>query len=263
MYHNLKQWALGFHLFEQANQKYPLGASNTPRQTWVMYLWPYIEQNNLADRNDLKQHFYVEPGTKGGTLNGLCGQGVKLYRCPSDDLGSDLDKPGATYQRRRGNYVVNWGPLKYGETPVTGKMAPFAHLGGDRAKSRVTKVSHISDGLSNTMLMSETIMAKSHDDNDWRGDIQNDDGVFKFMSLNTPNTSAVDVVNWAIPNGDPLMPVSTAGTQHSAARSRHQGGVNVAMCDGSVQFMTNNIALGVWQALSTMDGGETTTNFQN
>ena len=31
------------------------------------------------------------------------------------------------------------------------------------------------------MLMSETLMARSHDDNDWRGDIQNDDGVFKLQ----------------------------------------------------------------------------------
>ena len=105
-------------------------------------------------------------------------------------------------------------------------------------------------------MLSETLMAQSHDDNDWRGDIQNDDGVFKFMTLLTPNSSAADVVNWAIPTNDPLMPVSTAGSQYSAARSRHTGGVNTAMCDGSIRFVSNSVSLATWQALGTMDGGE-------
>ena len=105
-------------------------------------------------------------------------------------------------------------------------------------------------------MMSETLAAWSQADNDWRGDIQNDDGVFKFMTLLTPNSSAPDVVNWAIPNNDPLMPVSTAGLEYSAARSRHTGGVNASLCDGSVRFVSNSISLGTWEALGTMNGGE-------
>jgi len=104
-------------------------------------------------------------------------------------------------------------------------------------------------------------MAKSPDDNDWRGDIQNDDGVFKFMTILTPNSSAPDVVNWAIPNGDPKMPVNTAGAQYSAARSRHAGGVNVAFCDGSIRFIRDSISLQTWQWLGTMDGGEVPANY--
>ncbi len=40
------------------------------------------------------------------------------------------------------------------------------------------------------------------------------------------------------------------------ARSRHPGGVNVAMCDGSVQFVSESTALRVWQSLATPAGGE-------
>ena len=46
-------------------------ARNNPRQTWVMYLWPYIEQDNLAAKIDLTQPFYLPPGTIADTLNGL------------------------------------------------------------------------------------------------------------------------------------------------------------------------------------------------
>src|SRR5947209_13682246 len=45
---NLKQWGLAMHGYHDANGKLPLGARNGPRQTWVMYLWPYVEQDNLA-----------------------------------------------------------------------------------------------------------------------------------------------------------------------------------------------------------------------
>jgi prepilin-type processing-associated H-X9-DG protein len=38
--------------------------------------------------------------------------------------------------------------------------------------------------------------------------------------------------------------------------SAHPGGVSVAFGDGSVRFMKDSIALPVWRALSTRNGGE-------
>jgi prepilin-type N-terminal cleavage/methylation domain-containing protein/prepilin-type processing-associated H-X9-DG protein len=274
---NLKQWALAMHNFVDVNGQLPLGATDdnttrhTVRQTWVRFVWPYIEESNLTLHDDPTKPFYVPPCTIVYTLNGLTGAKVPMYYCPSDVVGADLDQASQSeggYDRRRGNYVVNWGNYKYpldsGGTDVpnwpTGPAAPFSHFHGNRSKPVVVKLADISDGTSNTMLMSETIKATSHQDNDWRGDIQNDDGVFKFMTILTPNSSAPDYVDWAIPNGDPLMPVVASEPQYSAARSRHSGGVNVAMCDGSVHFVSNNIDLATWQALGTMNGGETVSN---
>jgi prepilin-type N-terminal cleavage/methylation domain-containing protein/prepilin-type processing-associated H-X9-DG protein len=254
---NLKQWALAMHNFHDTYGQLPLGARNNPRQTWVMYLWPYIEQNNLSNKiNTATQPFYMPPATVYFTLNGLTGAKVPLYYCPSDN-GSDLDASNERYQRRRGNYVVNWGNVKYDTpTPAGAGLAPFAHVSGKRKTPEVTTITGITDGTSNTLMLSEALMAKSHHDNDWRGDIQNDDGVFKFMTLTTPNSSAPDVVNWAIPDSDPYMPVNKAGRQYSAARSRHPGGVNASLCDGSVRFVSNTITLYTWMALATMNGGE-------
>jgi prepilin-type processing-associated H-X9-DG protein len=42
----------------------------------------------------------------------------------------------------------------------------------------------------------------------------------------------------------------------NAARSRHPGGVNAAMADGSVKFFKNSINLYTWRALSTTQGNE-------
>jgi prepilin-type N-terminal cleavage/methylation domain-containing protein/prepilin-type processing-associated H-X9-DG protein len=262
---NLKQWGLAMHAYHDVNKKLPLGSRRGPRQTWVMYLWPYIEQANLTKGvNYNVQHFYTNtpaPMTIYHTLNGYTGAKVPLYYCPSDD-GADLDDPSQMYTRRRGNYVVNWGNAYYDRAPPTAS-APFAHINGNRRTPRGVTLQSITDGTSNTLMMSEYLMATSHLDNDWRGDIQNDDGTFRFHTLTTPNSTVPDQVNWAIPNGDPAMPVNTNSPEFNAARSRHTGGVNVAMCDGSVQFISNSIASGVWAAMGTMNGGEVVGNFLN
>jgi prepilin-type N-terminal cleavage/methylation domain-containing protein/prepilin-type processing-associated H-X9-DG protein len=264
---NLKQWSLAMHNYHDVNGRLPAPATDNNdklhvvRQTWVRAVWSYIEQSNLTFKDDLTKPFYVPPCTIPNTLNGLTGAYVPMYYCPSDTLGADQDLPSQQYDRRRGNYVVNWGAVKYDTAPPPNASAPFAHLKGKRSTPRITKIADISDGTSNTLMMSETLRAWSHDDNDWRGDIQNDGGVFKFMTITTPNSTAPDVVGWAIKNGDPLMPVTTAGDQYSAARSRHAGGVNVTLCDGSVRFVSNSIALDTWKALGTMNGGEVAGDF--
>ncbi|AMV29246.1 putative major pilin subunit [Gemmata sp. SH-PL17] len=255
---NLKQWGLAMHNYHDAVGQFPIGARNNPRQSWVMYLWPYVEQTALSSKvNYPTQQFYEPPTTIGNTMTGLCGARVAIYYCPTDN-GSDLNSPSAYYQRARGNYVVNWGNALYDTAPPAGQ-APFYHVSGNRSTPGKVVMTSITDGTSNTLMMSETLMAKSPDDNDWRGDIHNDDGVFKFMTLTTPNSSVPDVVNWAV-GSDPAMPYSTAGSQFSAARSRHTGGVNAALCDGSIRFFTNSINATAWSYMGTMSGGEVVPN---
>jgi prepilin-type N-terminal cleavage/methylation domain-containing protein/prepilin-type processing-associated H-X9-DG protein len=260
----LKQWGTAMHMFHDAKKALPAGSRSNPRQTWVMFLWGYIEQGPLERGNDIKQHFYLPPATLdgGNSLRGLTGQMVPLYNCVSDQLGSD--QISGNYQRRRGNYVVNWGNSKYGQNPEPEGKAPFSHIDGSRSRPRKTDFGKILDGTSNTLMMSEVLKAWSPADNDWRGDIMNDDGVFRFHTLVTPNTSVRDIIEsgWFMSTGDPLMPATAgAGNQQvAAARSRHTGGVNASMCDASVRFFRDDIAPIVWMAFGTMDGGEVETS---
>jgi prepilin-type N-terminal cleavage/methylation domain-containing protein/prepilin-type processing-associated H-X9-DG protein len=261
---NLHQWSIAMHNYHQSNGRLPLGARSGPRQTWVMYCWPFMEQSSLqAGINLATQDFYTAPCTIANTLNGTTGVPVKQYYCPTDQgIGADLDNTSNTYCRRRGNYAVNWGQIYHDVVPANPNFkAPFGFQNAMRTTPQLTRISDIKDGTSSTLLMAEVIMARSHDDNDWRGDIQNDDGEFCFMTFNTPNSTVPDTINGsyvdtAAAYNDPLTPAVAGTPEQYAARSRHSNGVNVAMCDASVRFISNTIPLNTWQALSSMNGSE-------
>ena len=252
---NLKNFALAFQTFHDANRKFPIGGTNnsaatavprTWRQTWTMHIWPYIEQGNLAAASNMMERFHVPPNTVYDTLNGTTGRQIPIYYCPSDN--GTRDQNVGRHQRVRGNYVMNWGNVWYGQPdnsnppPLPGR-APFFNLNGNRSTPGKVTFGSITDGTSNTLLMSEYLMAKSSGDNDWRGDIHNDDGVFRFHTLLTPNTSSPDLIQngWFQVTGDPMMPAAAGAQQRNAARSRHTGGVNAARCDGSIGFVSNSV----------------------
>jgi len=63
-------------------------------------------------------------------------------------------------------------------------------------------------------------------------------------------------------NGDPQFddPGGYWWHEKAAARSHHSGGVNAAMTDGSVKFISNNINFVTWRQLGTRAGNEAVTN---
>jgi hypothetical protein len=46
----------------------------------------------------------------------------------------------------------------------------------------------------------------------------------------------------------------------NGARSHHPGGVNASNCDGSVRFISNDVSLAIWRAMSTSKGEEAVGN---
>jgi hypothetical protein len=151
-------------------------------------------------------------------------------------------------------------PLPNNISPPPGP-APFGYIDyKDWTKPTQVKFSDFTDGLSNTMLMSEILMA-SESVRDERGDLTDDDRPSgKFMTLDTPNTG-IDVAtrsgaDYCDPALQTVAPCITGANGKTSARSRHTGGVNVCVSDGSVRFVSNGISLANWQAASTISGGE-------
>ena len=59
-------------------------------------------------------------------------------------------------------------------------------------------------------------------------------------------------------DANPPCDAATGGNfaARASARSHHPGGVNVAMCDASVQYVVDDVDLATWRAASTTKGNE-------
>jgi prepilin-type N-terminal cleavage/methylation domain-containing protein/prepilin-type processing-associated H-X9-DG protein len=271
---HIKQWSLAMHNYHDTYNVLPYaakrqGSGNTLRHVWVFPVWPYVEQKALYDAYDFNVGFYQPPNTLGGgnaataNLDGLTGRRLKIYYCPSDRYGASLTAPGDPYYRVRGNYQLNWGPVTQNDAAppptIPQSWGPFGYINfTSRNMPRQTRFAEIVDGTSNTLLMSEQLTPLDGDV-DHRGDILNDDEACTyFMTLLTPNTTAPDIMRsgFCIHRPDRQLPCTPGTNRNKAARSRHPGGVNASLCDGSLRFVTNNVSLAVWQAMGSMNGGE-------
>ena len=261
---NQKQWGLAFHSYHDVRKKLPPGATSSPRHTWVVHLYAYIEMGPSANQYQMTQPFYVPPNTVTSTTTGvICGQSA-IFFCPSDRGRGQTYWQGDIYWRSRGNYVVNYGPIQMNSggvaVPAIAGKAPFGWTGGNTATPWESKLTNFTDGTSNTVRMAEILIAKQDADYDIRGDFLNDDAGFvshQFMTYNTPN-GGTDV-NLCVAIADPLMPCTGGAPMQAAARSRHPSGANVLFGDATVRFISNSIDLTSWRALGTMDGGEVIT----
>ena len=80
------------------------GPGNSRRTTYVIQLWPYIEQMGLYGQYDFSYNWFA------GQNATLCQQQVPMYYCPSD-AGAKMWTASATLPETwcRGNYMVNFG----------------------------------------------------------------------------------------------------------------------------------------------------------
>ncbi|MGI6417931.1 MAG: DUF1559 domain-containing protein [Thermoguttaceae bacterium] len=271
---NLKQLGLALHNYHDTYQVLPLGVLQDnltlefgyPRLTWTIHLYPFLEQQATYDQFDFKtpactgdNAIYLCP-QNAGSVNAPAAHVVPTLLCPSDARGINLRTRAPNYFAR-GNYGAFFGNLNKGATrvPTTTGHQPAAF-----SYRRVT-LAAILDGTSNTMAFGE--MVRDPWEDGFRGCYWMDfPGAAWIFTLNTPNSRVPDQIRTsqcpAAYNRPELnMPcVGVNGSAESAAsRSRHPGGVQVAMCDGSVQFIAETIGLTVWRALGSIEGKEAET----
>ena len=170
---------------------------------------------------------------------------------------------------------VTFGGAPFGwyEDPATlaagGDASPTNYTTGNAALGKCGRPRRMAeivsgDGTSNTLCVSEIIQGPSASDYrgfSWWG------GGAGFTTFQTPNNpTAPDVMTGAgcgssTTYTNPRMPCTTTSTstlpRMQLARSRHTGGVNAAMCDGSVRFVTDSVSLVTWRSMGTSQGGET------
>ena len=147
------------------------------------------------------------------------------------------------------------------------RTGPYNFIAHDDTFKPVVRMAEISDGTSNTLAISETIQGKGGDLRGfaWWG------GGCHFETKLTPNSPLPDITEQSCtpanrlnppcrnhPNPKPGNP-NPEDEESIGARSRHPTGVMAAMCDGSVRFFSNNVALDPWRAIGTAAGGDPAT----
>jgi prepilin-type N-terminal cleavage/methylation domain-containing protein/prepilin-type processing-associated H-X9-DG protein len=279
---NLKQIGLALHNYEGANGTFPTGYW---RKTWpvdptnpkghfrwsaLAQLTPYLEQTNVYNALDLSYPLYgggaVQPEVIPFPVNRpAVAAKVPIFLCPADQYRVIIDGQGPS------NYMACSGGNASGDALAGNGL--FVGVNLDAARNAGVSVTNIPDGLSNTVAFSETtlgaggtaaagatdvrlyykqVTALSQANCDASTTLITDrgalwaDGAYNCTLFNTvrpPNSPLMDCVQHSNP-------------AWKAARSRHEGGVNALLGDGSVRFVRDAIDPLTWQAAGTRDGGE-------
>ncbi len=284
---NLHQIGIGAHHFHDAQGAFPVGAEarefpGHPTHPWTFYRWsslahltPYLEERNLRDALHLELPLYglnFEVTPENAATVAVV---VPIFLCPSDHGQPVANGFGPT------NYAACAGTGGGGGTPVDtdGVFYVNSH----------TRLAHIADGASHTVLFAESLLGNPKGTPLAR-DVQID---YKF-AFSAPltaagcdssaqwNVSDPRGFSWASgeyrcalynhahlpnePTADCMGAPLGGGSQWRytayglrAARSRHPSGVNVLLADGSVRFVQDSIEKKTWQAISTRQGSEIDT----
>jgi prepilin-type N-terminal cleavage/methylation domain-containing protein/prepilin-type processing-associated H-X9-DG protein len=262
---NLKQIALGCHGYHDTAKGFMRGydfnsSTNRTEGTWLYYLLPYVEQQSVFAQMPLDTTF---GGTNAGTtaLNAIV---PPVYACPADSSSSSTSKWLNFFAK--GNYVGNYGigPEVSPGNPAWTTQGTVTKFGVLMLNSAV-KLTEITDGSSNTALATEVIKAAGTGTaDDQRGVLYYPEGCL-YQHNNGPNSTVPDGLRTC--TNLPEAPCTTTFTAWNnrnltmSARSRHSGGVNIALCDGTVRFVTNSVNLIVWQSLGTSKDQDTVGEF--
>jgi prepilin-type N-terminal cleavage/methylation domain-containing protein/prepilin-type processing-associated H-X9-DG protein len=292
---NFKQMGLALHNYHDSQGSFPIGrmgigynyAPNIDqRRTWFYSTMPYFEQGAAFAANNFNVPFYYPQNT---TVIRLV---FAAFQCPSQT--PSIQEPDTPYPRGKMSIGANWGNTGYyqdesgrgsgaqgqaGGNPYTGgpmNAGAAVFFTGAPFKGNIsTGLRDITDGTSNTLLCAEVIMGfngsggaitswggnlGSYGTYDHRGDVLNDDyNCTMFHTYTLPNSPIPDQMgsytfcsnlyqnNPACNNLNPAW---------NAARSRHPGGVNVLMSDGSVRFIKDTVNFLTWRAIGSPNGGE-------
>jgi prepilin-type N-terminal cleavage/methylation domain-containing protein/prepilin-type processing-associated H-X9-DG protein len=165
------------------------------------------------------------------------------------------------------------------QRPEPALPGPFENpvvVGNKEISKRIT-VRQVSDGTSHTLLLLEMRQAPTG------GPSEGNAGIDRRGRLWIPANSTHQISTLLLPNSGPCgngslvddklgcgndlasclahsivpcTPHGTAAQYTLASRSRHPGGVNVSLCDASVQFVSDDVDIQIWRGFGSRAGDE-------
>jgi len=288
---NLKQIALALHNYHEAHGVFPpgcVGSSvwNEPdgatdpnyrkysaRLSWLCLLLPYLDQANVYNQAAP----YINGTTATTNLPYLwpgASARISTLLCPTDpNTGKNLvltGLPSSTTPGSFTNYSGNMGSTGTRITIASTVDNSATRLNGVfYAMSRIGTRS-LKDGSSNVLLISETkivpnnLSAGTTDAaSDWRGLFWNAYGATAWFSTRyPPNTNQADQVRRCVDDPQARCSFVTGGNDSFMhTRSHHSGGVQSAMGDGAVRFISSSVDATLFQNLGSRNDGNTIGDF--
>lgn len=251
---NLKQLGLAMHNYHDVHGAFPPGHHACCFGTWQVSILPFIEQQNVYELYENLGGTDDTGPRYGDAPNNELVTNVRFtaLTCPSDSPNTPVGSaPNALTSH---NYAVNYGATGYAQqrtlNDVEFQGAPFTNRSVHGLRDMV-------DGTSNTLLAAEVLQGIEGDLRGftWWGDASG------FTAYLPPNSAEPDMIydeDYCVNSPQINLPcaVSTTALPNMfASRSRHTGGVQVVLGDGSCRFVSENIDLFTWRNLaSTRDG---------
>jgi len=252
----------------------------------------YIEQTSLYNAYNFSQpssnSAWYPPTVDGGPVNSflmgssvvnttVVGSMVASYVCPSDAFPSAIHPndanttgtgPYSMQFARESNYLLNTASYTEYSCPgwPGGKSQGFPTpvFRGPFFNDMSTGLNDIKDGTSNTLLCGESVQSPGHYSNLYgpywgSGTHTSTHGYILYAQhANAPATLPNGYTSYfGYTTGNPKLPYAWVFSSY------HPGGVNMAMCDGSVRFFKNSISVYAWASLASIAGNEVISSDSN
>jgi prepilin-type N-terminal cleavage/methylation domain-containing protein/prepilin-type processing-associated H-X9-DG protein len=262
---NLKQLGLAVHNYHDANSRIPFNGdtvaktgccvvSNSLHWSWLARVLPYIEQDNVYKLGGVDTTALFV----GTTPNAILATQIKTFLCPSDNAQSGPRTDCANFPagmpvgqtNYKGVSGDNWAWGNYPYSPPSGVGNNGLDAGDGffyrQDVLRRLTLPQIQDGTSNTLMVGEDSPEK------------NIHCAWPYSNTATGTCAIppnIGTLPFIVPAGVDVTPGNWPNVY--SFRSKHTGGLNFAMGDGSVRFVSQSVSLDAYRAAASTNGGET------
>ena len=293
---NLKQLALASHNYHDTFKTFPLSYAYDPTgsvfndpppvtsmsTSWLVQVLPFMEQDPLYDTIDFRFDVVRDP-RNGNNLTApnqpsnayVARTNVPAFRCPSDGgphlLGNRANRSSNSKQWAINNYKGvaganwQWGNFRV-QPPSPLAITPYGNTGdgldrgngiffrsrgaGNTRRACATPIAAISDGTSNTLMIGEAIPSWcTHTWWYWFNGTTATTGI-------PLNANAQCAAGRNLNREGGLAACAGDWNNNYSFMSKHPGGGQFALADGSVRFINDTIELNTYRGLGTMMTGE-------
>ena len=252
---NLKQLGLALHQYENSHGRFPpakvqgpfpeAGITAAVNHGWGVFLLPHLEQSRLAEQYRWDLCAY-DPSNQP-----VASVPLKVMQCPSAEPNRVMTSKPYDYGGQ--GACTDYAPTA-GVNPVLADMGLADAVGnydGVLIANGTTRLAQITDGVSNTILLTEDAGRPRQ----WQAGVAGPDQVVAGCPW-VGGGNAI-IVNGSTANGESRPgPCSINCINDHEVYSFHPAGANAVFADGTVRFLQARIHVRILARLVTRAGGE-------